>query len=123
MGRHPSCDARLDSLRVSRHHCCISHEDGELFVRDLGSTNGVRINGERVKLGRLRMGDELSIAHFRYRFEQGPDWRPPRKARIASLPFRRIPRSRISSPGTVDSSLSAETDGPRLAPLPARRCR
>jgi len=40
-------------------------------VRDLGSTNGIRINGQRVQIGRLRPGDELSIAHIRYRLEKG----------------------------------------------------
>src|SRR5919199_2625253 len=72
VGRHPACDARLDSLRVSRHHCCMMQENGEVVVRDLGSTNGIRINGQRVEMGRLRPGDELSIAHIRYRLESGP---------------------------------------------------
>ena len=40
-------------------------------VRDLGSTNGIRINGQRVESGRVRPGDELSIAHIRYRLEGG----------------------------------------------------
>jgi hypothetical protein len=71
VGRHPACDARLDSLRVSRHHCCMMQENGEVVVRDLGSTNGIRINGQRVEMGRLRAGDELSIAHIRYRFDNG----------------------------------------------------
>src|SRR6516165_5343447 len=71
VGRHPSCDTRLDSLRVSRQHCCMSQDNGEVTVRDLGSTNGIRINGQRVERGRLRAGDELSIAHIRYRLENG----------------------------------------------------
>ena len=71
VGRHPACDTRLDSLRVSRHHCCMTQEGGEVVVRDLGSTNGIRINGQRVEIGRLRPGDELSIAHIRYRLEKG----------------------------------------------------
>lgn len=71
VGRHPLCDVRLDSLRISRHHCCMTPESEEILVRDLGSTNGIRINGERVERGRLRPGDELSIAHIRYRFENG----------------------------------------------------
>jgi predicted component of type VI protein secretion system len=71
VGRHPACDARLDSLRISRHHCCMMQENGEVVVRDLGSTNGIRINGQRVEMGRLRPGDELSIAHIRYRLENG----------------------------------------------------
>lgn len=71
VGRHPLCDVRLDSLRISRHHCCMIQDKDELVVRDLGSTNGIRINGERVERGRLRTGDELSIAHIRYRLENG----------------------------------------------------
>src|SRR5436305_11798996 len=71
VGRHPQCDARLDSLRVSRHHCCMTTDHGEVVVRDLGSTNGIRINGQRVEMGRLRTGDELSIAHIRYRLDSG----------------------------------------------------
>jgi hypothetical protein len=71
VGRHPQCDARLDSLRVSRHHCCMTQDHGEVVVRDLGSTNGIRINGQRVEMGRLRPGDELSIAHIRFRLDDG----------------------------------------------------
>ncbi|MGE3822255.1 MAG: FHA domain-containing protein, partial [Isosphaeraceae bacterium] len=44
---------------------------GEVIVRDLGSTNGIRLNGQRVEFGRLRPGDELSIAHIRFRLDTG----------------------------------------------------
>jgi predicted component of type VI protein secretion system len=71
IGRHPQCDARLDSIRVSRRHCCMFQDDGEVIIRDLGSTNGIRINGQRVEKGRLRLGDELSIAHIRFRLDDG----------------------------------------------------
>ncbi len=71
VGRHPQCDARLDSIRVSRRHCCMTHDEASLVVRDLGSTNGIRINGHRVEEGRIRVGDELSIAHIRYRLDDG----------------------------------------------------
>lgn len=71
IGRHPQCDARLDSIRVSRRHCCMSQDSGEVIVRDLGSTNGIRINGQRVEKGRLRVGDELSVAHIRFRLDDG----------------------------------------------------
>jgi pSer/pThr/pTyr-binding forkhead associated (FHA) protein len=73
VGRDPNCDTRLYSLRVSRHHCCMTRKDDQVVVRDLGSTNGIRINGMRVETGSLRPGDELSIAHFRYRLEGEED--------------------------------------------------
>jgi predicted component of type VI protein secretion system len=72
VGRHPACDVRLDVLRVSRHHCCLTLQADVLVVRDLGSTNGTKINGLRVRVGQLRDGDELSIAHIRYRFQSRP---------------------------------------------------
>jgi len=72
VGRHPLCDVRLPSIRVSRRHCCLTEVDGVVIVRDLGSTNGTSINGRRVEAGRLRPGDELAIANLRYRLEPGP---------------------------------------------------
>ncbi|WP_152053443.1 FHA domain-containing protein [Tautonia marina] len=73
VGRHPQCDARLESIRVSRRHCCMMKDQHteDVIVRDLGSTNGIRINGQRIEKGTLRPGDELSIAHLRYRMEVG----------------------------------------------------
>jgi len=71
VGRHPLCDVRLPSIRVSRRHCCLTEVDGVVIVRDLGSTNGTSINRQRVESGRLRPGDELAIANLRYRLEEG----------------------------------------------------
>jgi hypothetical protein len=47
----------------------MTRDHDQVVVRDLGSTNGIRINGMRVETGRVRPGDELSIAHIRYRLE------------------------------------------------------
>jgi pSer/pThr/pTyr-binding forkhead associated (FHA) protein len=67
VGRHHGCDVCLDSSRVSRRHCCLALGDDAVLVRDLGSTNGIRINGRRVVEGLLRPGDVLSIAHLQFR--------------------------------------------------------
>ena len=66
LGRHGECDVQLNSRKVSRRHCCVAQVHDYLVIRDLGSTNGVRINGQRVLEGRLRSGDELTIGNFRY---------------------------------------------------------
>jgi pSer/pThr/pTyr-binding forkhead associated (FHA) protein len=71
VGRHPLCDVRLHSIRVSRRHCFVTEFDGVVIVRDLGSSNGTLINGRRVEAGRLRPDDLLSIANLRYRLEPG----------------------------------------------------
>jgi pSer/pThr/pTyr-binding forkhead associated (FHA) protein len=65
-GRHEECDVQLHSKKVSRRHCCLAQVEDYLVIRDLGSTNGVKINGQRVLEGRLRPGDELVIGNFRY---------------------------------------------------------
>jgi pSer/pThr/pTyr-binding forkhead associated (FHA) protein len=71
VGRDPMCDTRMDSMRVSRRHCCITVVSGEVDVKDLGSINGIWINGRRVLAGRLWPGDELSIADIRYKLDGG----------------------------------------------------
>jgi len=72
IGRNPDCDVVLtESRKVSRNHCLIACVDDKLFIRDLGSTNGVWINGHRVEReGRIRSGDELSIADLKYAVRQ-----------------------------------------------------
>lgn len=67
LGRHPECDIQIDSRKISRRHCCIAQVSDYLVVRDLGSTNGIRINGIRIIEGRLSAGDELTIGNFRYK--------------------------------------------------------
>jgi pSer/pThr/pTyr-binding forkhead associated (FHA) protein len=69
VGRHSGCSVRIASPRVSRRHCCLALDRDGVLVRDLGSTNGTRINRQRIEEGVLRSGDELSIAHYRYRLE------------------------------------------------------
>lgn len=66
IGRHQECDIQIHSRKVSRLHCCIAQVGDYLVVRDLGSTNGIRVNGTRVLEGRLHVGDELTIGNFRY---------------------------------------------------------
>jgi pSer/pThr/pTyr-binding forkhead associated (FHA) protein len=67
LGRHLECDIQIDSPKISRRHCCIAQVSDYLVVRDLGSTNGIRINGKRVTEGRLNAGDELTIGNYRYK--------------------------------------------------------
>jgi predicted component of type VI protein secretion system len=67
LGRHPECDVQIESRKISRKHCVIAQVNDYLVVRDLDSTNGIRINGVRVTEGRLAPGDELTVGSFRFR--------------------------------------------------------
>lgn len=69
IGRHADCDVALDSKKISRQHCCIASLKDKLLVRDLGSTNGVRVNGLKQEECQLVSGDELVIGNLRYRVD------------------------------------------------------
>ena len=68
VGRSPSCDVILTTSRkVSRTHCLVACIENQVIVRDLGSTNGVWVNGQRIdREGRVRAGDQLSFADVDY---------------------------------------------------------
>jgi predicted component of type VI protein secretion system len=150
LGRHPECDVQIESRKISRRHCCIAQVSEHLVVRDLGSTNGVRINGIRVVEGKLNSGDELTIGTYRYQvvWDSAPgEPKPVPKAALAippavpppaARPPREIPRPHAPS---VDELLEScdepipllEPDKPALdlpgrnklnpaAPPPAPEC-
>jgi S-DNA-T family DNA segregation ATPase FtsK/SpoIIIE len=49
IGRSPKCTVVIPNEGISRQHCQLEIVDGEVFVTDLGSTNGVLIDGERIE--------------------------------------------------------------------------
>ncbi len=66
------CDLIIEHGSVSKLQCVIVKTDGLLFIRDLGSTNGTKVNGQRVTRGALLPGDELSFAKVSFRVHLGP---------------------------------------------------
>ena len=62
VGREQDCHLRPNSDMVSRHHCVFSIDDYGVRLRDLGSTNGTRVNGEALH-GEvmLKSGDQIGI--------------------------------------------------------------
>ena len=68
IGRHPECDVILKSSRkVSRKHCCLAQVESRIVIRDLGSMNGIRLNGRRVKKeATVKLGDEITIGDVTY---------------------------------------------------------
>lgn len=73
VGRKEECDLRLDHKSVSKMHCIIVKTDGLLLLRDLGSTNGTRVNGTRVRRAALLPNDQIAIANYKFKVHLGPD--------------------------------------------------
>src|SRR5687767_8404021 len=65
VGRAVGADFIVDAPLVSRVHCRVTVlPEGDLEVRDLDSTNGTFVNGERVKTARLEPGDRLGVGRM-----------------------------------------------------------
>lgn len=72
IGRLPECEVTLDDPAVSRRHARLAHNGSGYTVEDLGSTNGVRLNGEPVtRAVPLRDGDRLDLGGVRVTFAMG----------------------------------------------------
>jgi hypothetical protein len=70
VGRDSDCDIFLVDPSVSRNHAVLEAFDGELLVRDNGSTNGTFVNGERIKSAALNGGDVVAFGKTEMRVEQ-----------------------------------------------------
>jgi hypothetical protein len=70
LGRSRDCDIPLEDPNVSRRHAEVVLEDGAWWVADLGSTNGIEVNGERVDRARLEVGDRIVLGRTEIVFEQ-----------------------------------------------------
>jgi predicted component of type VI protein secretion system len=79
IGRHPECDIRLNLPKISRRHCCVALAYERVMIRDLGSRNGLRVNGRLVEEAQLHPGDEVAIGPVLYRMES-PQPTPPAPA-------------------------------------------
>lgn len=67
IGREEDCHLRPNSDLVSRHHCVFSTDEYSLRVRDLGSTNGTFVNGERLRGAvMLNSGDRVSVGKLEF---------------------------------------------------------
>jgi FHA domain/Domain of unknown function (DUF1707) len=68
IGRAPDCDCHLTQPSVSRRHAQLRRVDETWLLRDLGSSNGTRLNGMRVTEEiEVRPGDQVSLGGVRYR--------------------------------------------------------
>ena len=74
IGRAPGCELHIESSSVSRHHALVLTNARDVIIEDLHSTNGVIVNGRKVRRQLLTDGDILTIgeAQFRLRVKPGP---------------------------------------------------
>ena len=70
-GRSDGADIRVEDPFASSSHARIDDRGGELWLEDMGSTNGTYLNGRQVKTAqRLSTGDTIRIGDSEYRYEE-----------------------------------------------------
>ena len=68
IGRSKDCDIRLTDPNVSRRHAELRQEGSSYWIVDLESTNGIEVNGRRVKRAKLEEGDTFTVGSTDVRF-------------------------------------------------------
>jgi hypothetical protein len=71
IGRMPDCTVPLADPNVSRRHAEIRRDGDRVFLVDLGSTNGTRVNGAPVHQRQLVDGDVVTVGITAFRYEAG----------------------------------------------------
>jgi Protein of unknown function (DUF3662)/FHA domain len=71
IGRLPECAIVLTDPNASRRHAQLRREGDHVVLVDLGSTNGTKLNGTRIREQRLTSGDQITIGTTTMRFETG----------------------------------------------------
>jgi hypothetical protein len=73
IGREPDNDIQIDSRFISRHHAAVHVGVHHTVIEDLGSTNGIIVNGQRTRRRALGDGDSVIIGKSEFRFlERSP---------------------------------------------------
>jgi len=70
LGRSRDCDLQLTDANVSRRHAELRQEGASYWIVDLGSTNGMDVNGKRVKRAKLRAGDKITLGSTEITFDR-----------------------------------------------------
>jgi predicted component of type VI protein secretion system len=112
VGRAADCDVVITaSQKISRRHCCLVQVDNTYYLRDLGSMNGVWLNGNRVnREAPMSIGDKVTIGDVEFQFH--PNARIEKKAQAPPT---------NKAPSTNDSASASRRRSPNVGvvqPLP-----
>jgi hypothetical protein len=76
LGRHEDCDVVIEHSSLSKRHCLLVKTDGLLVIRDLATTNGTKVKGQRIRWAALLPEDRVSFGAYKMRIYLGSDEMP-----------------------------------------------
>ena len=129
VGRSNECDITLAAAHLSRRHAELRVKNGLLYVKDLGSSNGTYVNGERVKESRVKRGDDLRFDTLSFGVIGPSDDLDKTTVRtvpkgVASTPLARAnssPARANSSPARAKAAAGRTTNAKASKPQSPRR--
>jgi pSer/pThr/pTyr-binding forkhead associated (FHA) protein len=68
IGRGDACEWKIDDDTMSKEHATLEFGNGSFRLRDLGSMNGVRVNGSEVRAAELENGDHFQLGDHEFQF-------------------------------------------------------
>jgi len=72
IGRKSDNTIPVDNPTVSGHHCVVVKQDQTYLLRDLGSTNGTRVNSQDITEARLKPKDIVQVGSVEFMFDAAP---------------------------------------------------
>src|SRR5512135_390077 len=76
VGRREFCDVTIDDPSLSKRHCVLVKTDGLLVIRDLVTTNGTKVKGQRIRWAALLPDDRITLGSYKLRVYLGADHLP-----------------------------------------------
>jgi pSer/pThr/pTyr-binding forkhead associated (FHA) protein len=109
VGRHTLVDLCLPYPDVSRKHCRLVFADDGWHVVDMGSLNGIEINGQRKRQAELHEGDTLRIANLKF------------EVHVEASDTITMPPDRPAEAQPILRQIASTLTAPNQAPVPARK--
>lgn len=97
IGRHQQADIVLQASHVSRRHAALLLKEGQLWIQDLGSSNGTFVNGQKVTEQQLKNDDEINFENILFQ--------------IVEDQFERV---EVSEPATIEKIVPSDEGMPTL---------
>ena len=110
IGRAEDCQLKSKNELISRYHCVILTEEGYVGVRDLGSRNGVFVNGSKIEEEtELRNGDKLTIGPLEFEAVISVAMsigKKPKVESIADVVARTVEQNSLAAAGKGEDDVS-----------------